>query len=188
MIRTPARPLLVPVCFLVFFLLGVLGVQGVQLDIHLKLDAATNDLVMKLGREITKRAPHNQVDFFKSAEPHVTLYLADFPTSHVPDLIQTVKEATSLFHRCPVTLNETVVSGSFHTFLFKFEIFINVSSGAGSYMLWNADVTPCLQNLSDTAVLVSGLPRLVDVMDAHSLYYRPPTSSATSRHRCLNGC
>jgi hypothetical protein len=116
--RGPARPLLATAAFLVIFLVSVLGAHGIQLDIHLKLDAATNDLVMKLGSEITKRAPHNQVDFYKSAEPHVTLYLADFPTSHIHDLIQTVKEATSLFHRCPVTLNETVVSGSFVPILY----------------------------------------------------------------------
>jgi hypothetical protein len=50
---------------------------AVQLDIHLKLDYTTNDLVVKLGREITRLAPHNQVDFDTLAEPHVTLYLAD---------------------------------------------------------------------------------------------------------------
>lgn len=110
-------------------------VDAIQLDIHIKLDDATNDLVMKLGREITRLAPHNQVDFDTLAEPHVTLYLADFPFAHILDLIETVKQAAPLFHRCPVTLNNTVVSGT--------------------YMLWNADVTPCLQNLSDTAVMAA---------------------------------
>lgn len=86
-------------------------VDAIQLDIHIKLDDATNDLVMKLGREITRLAPHNQVDFDTLAEPHVTLYLADFPFAHILDLIETVKQAAPLFHRCPVTLNNTVVSG-----------------------------------------------------------------------------
>ncbi len=88
------------------------AVDAIQLDIHIKLDDATNDLVMKLGREITRLAPHNQVDFDTHAEPHVTLYLADFPFAHILDLIETVKQAAPLFHRCPVTLNNTVVSGT----------------------------------------------------------------------------
>jgi hypothetical protein len=87
---------------------------AVQLDIHLKLDYTTNDLVVKLGREITRLAPHNQVDFDTLAEPHVTLYLADYPTANLYDLITTLKEAARLFHRCPVTLNNTVVSGRCH--------------------------------------------------------------------------
>ncbi|KAL6075947.1 RWD domain-containing protein [Balamuthia mandrillaris] len=110
--------------------------NGTHMNIHLRVDQRTEDLVMNISNALLWLAPHDQI-YFTVVRPHVSLYLTEFQTDKIPHAIKAVQKLLFIdykqdFCNLLVTLSGTTVSGS--------------------YGMWDADLTSTLQLLSDAVV------------------------------------
>ncbi|EFA80786.1 hypothetical protein PPL_06372 [Heterostelium album PN500] len=110
--------------------------DGVSLDIHLQLDANTYQLVMGYNKEIREMAPNDQIDLGVTSLPHITLYLTQFLETEIGSIVNDINAIFEQIQQkalnCKINCIETVV--------------------IGQYGMWNVEVNPCLQYISDLIV------------------------------------
>jgi len=87
--------------------------------------------------ELSHLAPHNQIDFVHRDDPHITLYLTDFVESSLNDVLVAVKKVLAEQGQiCQVELS-------------------GMDAGATGYVMWNVELSDCLQRLSNSVVLAT---------------------------------
>jgi len=108
-----------------------------QLDVHLKLSAEILDYVEgDLSNEINKLAPHNEVDF-KISIPHITLYLTEYMSENISDVVDTmnrlVPHLAKSIGTCPITFGKPFAQGQ--------------------YFMWRTEVPACMQQIVDNLTI-----------------------------------
>jgi hypothetical protein len=107
---------------------------GTGMDIHVVLGGELLFSVLQMAEWLRVHAPGNEVDFFGKDEPHLTLYLTQFESEAVEDVVAAVRAAlVELPCACQA------YTGGF-------------SASAVGFGLWNMQVSQCLQRLSDLVV------------------------------------
>ncbi|EGC28475.1 hypothetical protein DICPUDRAFT_160097 [Dictyostelium purpureum] len=121
---------------IIFLIFTIISVKSISLDIHLNLDATTNDIAINYNDLLHKYAPNDQVFLGKLSIPHITLYLTDFVEEQIPSLQNELKQIFPLLEQqgknCLVGMTTILVSGQ--------------------YGMWEVQNSPCLQFLSDLIV------------------------------------
>ena len=109
-------------------------VANTSVDIHLKLDLATQNVVIGFNEQIRKSCPGEDIELGTKDQPHITLYLTAFQNEAIDELTATVGRVVGSFSRCKVVFPHD----GLHV--------------AGSYGMWNTANPPCLQEMSDCIV------------------------------------
>jgi len=105
---------------------------AVSLDVHIVLDAKTNQVAEEADAYLHSVLPDDEVHLRTIDVPHVTLYLTSFLAKDVGTVVAKAGEVVAGFGSCASYLNATVVSGA--------------------YGMWTGPPVPCLQAMSDALV------------------------------------
>jgi len=104
-----------------------------QLDVHLKLSADILKYVEgELSDEILKLAPHNDISF-KTTIPHITLYLTEYVSANISDVITTmdalIPNLAKKIGSCAIQFAKPFAQGE--------------------YYMWRTEVPDCMQEIAD---------------------------------------
>ncbi len=113
------------------------------MNIHLKLSLECEQAAIDLNRRITSLDTTQQIDFFKSSQPHITLYLTNFLNSNFQTALKLQQ-----------SINQTISSSTFQQQIqnaCRVQI-QNKITVIGTYAMWDVLRDDCMQFMSDAIV------------------------------------
>jgi len=108
-----------------------------MLDLHLKLSPEILHYIEgSLSDQINQLCPHNDIDFKKTI-PHITLYLTEYVSANISDVVKTVDglipRLAKRIGKCPIIFAKPFAEGQ--------------------YYMWRTQVPDCMQEITDNLTL-----------------------------------